>query len=578
MNKKVKDLNVNKKVKDLNTDKKTRCLENLLLENGLITRSQLEHVLEIQKSTDKKIGQIFTEEGILSEDQIIEVLGRQFGIPHVDLRKYFIDSETARLVSGKLARRYTLIPVKRDGEKLIVAMADPLNIFAVDDIRMATGLEIVPVIATSQGILDAIDQHYETENAEKVLEEFRQNYQVENIDDIDEKISGEISNAPVVKLVNSIIRQAVKMGASDIHIEPFEEVIKIRFRIDGDLQEIMAPAKATHSAIATRIKIISKMDIAEKRLPQDGRVEMNIEGRGIDLRISVLPTVHGEKIVMRLLDRNSFLFTKQQLGFTEQNLKVFDKIVQSPNGIILVTGPTGSGKTTTLYAVLKELNQVNKNIITVEDPVEYQMDGINQTQVNIKAGLTFANGLRSILRQDPDIIMIGEIRDSETAQIAVRAAITGHLVLSTLHTNDTASSVTRLINMGVEPYLVSSSVVGITAQRLVKKICENCKICYVADELEKKALQIENTTEVTVHKGEGCNFCNNTGYKGRIAIHEILPITREIRLLIDKNLSIDSIREEAMKQNFVSLRENCIQLVREGVTTIEELLRVTYSI
>lgn len=559
-------------------NKAIECLGNLLLRSGLITQKQLEYVLEIQKSTGKKIGEIFIEEGILSEDQIIEVLEFQFGIPHIDLNKYLIDPEIPRLINEKLARRYTLIPIRKNRGKLIVAMADPLNIFAIDDVKIATGFEIVPVIATNQGILDAIDQHYETESVERVLAEFKRNYQVEDIADMDEEILNEISNAPVVKLVNSIIRQAVKMRASDIHIEPFEKIIKVRFRIDGDLQEIMTPTKATHSAIVTRIKIISKMDIAEKRLPQDGRVEMRIENREIDLRISVLPTVYGEKIVIRLLDRNSFLFTKQQLGFTEQNLKAFDRIIQSPNGIILVTGPTGSGKTTTLYAVLRELNQTNKNIITVEDPVEYQMYGVNQVQVNTKAGLTFANGLRSILRQDPDIIMIGEIRDNETAQIAVRTAITGHLVLSTLHTNDTASSIVRLINMRVEPYLVSSSVVGITAQRLVKKICENCKIGYIADELEKKVLQVEDISEVTIYKGKGCNSCNNTGYKGRIAIHEILPITKEIRFLIDKGSSIDSIKEEAKKQNLVSLRENCIELVKEGITTIEELLQATYSI
>ncbi len=559
-------------------NEETKRLGNLLLENGLITQEQLEHVLKTQKFTGKKIGEIFIEEGILSENQIIEVLEFQFGIPHMDLNKYFIDPEIPRLISERLARRYTLIPVKKDGERLIVAMADPLNIFAIDDIKIATGLEIVPAIATNQGILDAIDQHYETESAERALAEFKRNYQVENINDIDKKILSEISNAPVVKLVNSIIRQAIKMKASDIHIEPFEKIIKIRLRIDGDLQEVMAPAKTTHSAIVTRIKIIGKMDIAEKRLPQDGRVEMNIEGKEIDLRISTLPTIHGEKIVMRLLDRSSFLFTKQQLGFTAQDLEAFNKVIQSPNGIILVTGPTGSGKTTTLYTILGELNRVDKNIITVEDPVEYQMDGINQVQVNVKAGLTFANGLRSILRQDPDIIMIGEIRDSETAQIAVRAAITGHLVLSTLHTNDTASSITRLVDMGIDPYLVSSSVVGITAQRLVKKICENCKIGYTADKLEKKVLQIEDTAEITVFRGRGCNFCNNTGYKGRMAIHEILPVTKDIRLLIDRGFGVDKIKEEAEKQNFVSLRENCIQLVKGGITTIEELLRTTYSI
>lgn len=559
-------------------DKETKRLGNLLLESGLITEEQLEYVLEVQKTTDKKIGEIFVEEGIISEDEVIEMLEFQFGIPHIDLNKHLIDSEVPRLISEKMARRYTLIPVKQDGKRLIVAMSDPLNIFAIDDIKIATGLEVVPVIATNQGILDAIDQYYETESVEKALAEFKQNYQVENSNDIDEESTSEISNAPVVKLVNSIIRQAVKMKASDIHIEPFENIIRVRFRIDGDLQEIMTPAKSTHSAIVTRIKIISKMDIAEKRVPQDGRVEMSINGKKIDLRMSVLPTVHGEKIVMRLLDRSNFLFTKKQLGFTDEDLVVFDKIIRSPNGIVLVTGPTGSGKTTTLYAVLRELNQVSKNVITVEDPVEYQMDAINQVQVNVKAGLTFANGLRSILRQDPDIIMIGEIRDNETAQIAVRAAITGHLVLSTLHTNDTAASVTRLVNMGVEPYLVSSSVVGITAQRLVKRICENCKAAYTADILEKKALKADESEEITIYKGDGCNACNNTGYKGRIAIHEILPITKEIRLLIDEGAGIDSIREEATKQNVVLLGDNCIQLVKEGVTTIEELLRVTYSI
>lgn len=559
-------------------DKETKRLGNLLLESGLITEEQLEYVLEVQKTTDKKIGEIFVEEGIISEDEVIEMLEFQFGIPHIDLNKHLIDSEIPRLISEKMARRYTLIPVKQDGKRLIVAMSDPLNIFAIDDIKIATGLDVVPVIATNQGILDAIDQYYETESVEKALAEFKQNYQVENSNDIDEESTSEISNAPVVKLVNSIIRQAVKMKASDIHIEPFENIIRVRFRIDGDLQEIMTPAKSTHSAIVTRIKIISKMDIAEKRVPQDGRVEMSIDGKKIDLRMSVLPTVHGEKIVMRLLDRSNFLFTKKQLGFTDEDLVVFDKIISSPNGIVLVTGPTGSGKTTTLYAVLRELNQVSKNVITVEDPVEYQMDAINQVQVNVKAGLTFANGLRSILRQDPDIIMIGEIRDNETAQIAVRAAITGHLVLSTLHTNDTAASVTRLVNMGVEPYLVSSSVVGITAQRLVKRICENCKAAYTADILEKKALKADESEEITIYKGDGCNACNNTGYKGRIAIHEILPITKEIRLLIDGGAGIDSIREEATKQNVVLLGDNCIQLVKEGVTTIEELLRVTYSI
>ena len=557
---------------------KTKRLGDLLVESGLITNDQLNHILKTQISTGRKIGEILIDEGIVSERQIIEVLELQLGIPHMDLDKYFIDPEIPRLISENLARRNALIPVRKERGKLIVAMADPLNIFAIDDVKITTGLDVEPVIASSHGILNAIDQYYETGSAEKALAEFKKNYQVDNIEDIDKEILKEINNAPVVKLVNSIIKQAVQMNASDIHIEPFERVIRVRFRIDGDLQEIMTPSKTTHSAIVTRIKIISKMDIAEKRLPQDGRVEVNMEGNEIDLRVSVLPTVHGEKIVIRLLNRSNFLLSKSELGFTKENTSIFDKIMKNQNGIIWIVGPTGSGKSTTLYAALKELNQVNKNIITVEDPVEYQMDGINQVQVNNKAGLTFANGLRSILRQDPDIIMIGEIRDSETAQIAIRAAITGHLVLSTLHTNDTASSIMRIIDMGIEPYLVSSSVVGIVAQRLIKKVCENCKISCAADELEKKVLQVDDTAEVTVCKGQGCNSCNDTGYKGRTAIHEIMYINKEIRVLIDKGASIDIIREEAKKQNMISLRENCIELVKKGVTTIEELLRVTYSV
>ena len=337
-------------------------------------------------------------------------------------------------------------------------------------------------------------------------------------------------------MVDSIIQHAVRARASDIHIEPFEKNIRIRFRIDGELQEIMTSSKTTHSAIVTRIKIIGRMDIAEKRIPQDGRVDMNIDNKDIDLRISVLPTVYGEKIVLRLLDRSSTILTKTQLGFSAENIRMFDKLIQSPNGIILVTGPTGSGKTTTLYAVLQELNKIGRNIITVEDPVEYRLEGINQVQVNIKAGLTFASGLRSILRQDPDIIMIGEIRDTETAKIAVRAAITGHLVLSTMHTNDSASAVSRLVDMGIEPYLVSSSVVGVVAQRLVKKICTNCKIEYKPSHSEMDLLQL-NENDV-LYKGQGCSLCNNAGYKGRTAIHEILLMTRELREMVDRHDSI----------------------------------------
>ncbi len=555
---------------------KNKRLGDLLIDAGLITKDQLDKVLQLQKTTGKKIGESLIDEGYVQEGQIIEVLEFQLGIPHLDLEKYRIHSEIPRLIGERLAKRHSLIPVKKDGGKLIVAMVDPLNIFAIDDVKIATGLEIIPAIATRKNIEDAITRYYGRESAEEAIKDFRKEYEIEGIEELENNGNQEVNNAPMVRLVNSFIKQAVKLKASDIHIEPSEDNLRIRYRIDGDLQEIMSVAKSAHLAVVSRIKIIGKMDIAEKRLPQDGRIEMMVEGNEIDMRISVLPTVFGEKVVIRLLDRSSFVLSKTQLGFTEENMKVFEKIIKNPYGIILVTGPTGSGKTTTLYAALKELNEVNRNIVTVEDPVEYRLSGINQVQVNNKAGLDFASGLRSILRQDPDVIMIGEIRDPETAQIAVRASITGHLVLSTMHTNDTASTVTRLVDMGIEPYLVSSSVVGIIAQRLIKKVCESCKYTYMANPADKALLDLVEDTPL--YKGKGCNSCSYTGYYGRQAVQEILPVNESIRRLIDDRVSIDTIRKTAFTQGMTSLRENCKQLVLEGVTTIDELIRIAYGL
>ncbi|KAB3537358.1 type II secretion system protein GspE [Alkaliphilus pronyensis] len=550
-------------------------LGDLLTDAGLLTKADMEYALQVQKKKGKKLGEILIEEDLVSEKQIIEVLEFQLGIPHMDITKYYIDPEITKLVSEKLARRHELIPIKIDRSKLIVAMTDPLNIYAIDDVKIETGMEIEPAISTKQDVLNAIEQYYEKQSAEKALEEFKEQYNMESIENIDEEILNVINNAPVVKLVNSIIKQAIKYRASDVHIEPFEKHLRVRFRVDGDLQEIMTPAKSTHSAIVTRIKIMGKMDIAEKRLPQDGRIETVIDGEEIDLRISTLPTVYGEKIVIRILDRRSFLKSKNQIGFTEENLNLFNSIVKNPNGIILVTGPTGSGKSTTLYSIVKELNKINKNIITVEDPVEYQVDGVTQVQVNSKAGLTFASGLRSILRQDPDIIMIGEIRDVETAQIAVRAAITGHLVLSTMHTNDTASTISRLLDMGIDSYLVSSSIVGVVAQRLVKKLCNQCKVKYTPDEKEKTILSISKDTYI--YRREGCGACNNTGYKGRTAVHEIVSINKDIRGIIDRGGSIDEIRDSAARKGMTTLKGSCSQLVLEGITSMEELIKVAYS-
>lgn len=552
-------------------------LGELLLYSGKITKEQLDKALIEQKTTEQKIGEILVKAGYITDNDIIEVLEFQLGIPHVDLNQYIIRPDVVSQIPESIARRYDLIAIDKIGDYLVVAMADPLNIFAIDDVRMYTQLEIQQVISTRESILKSIDRYYRKESAEKVLREFTEAYQYSDLDELEEDELLEVTTAPIVKLVNSIISQAVDMRASDIHIEPYADDIRVRYRIDGDLQEIMKLTKNTLSAIVTRIKIIGKMDIAEKRIPQDGRVETKINEKEIDIRISTIPTVYGEKIVLRLLDRSNFMFSKDELGFAESNLKFFDKILAQPYGMILVTGPTGSGKTTTLYAVLKELNKIEKNIITIEDPVEYKLEGINQVQINPKAGLTFASGLRSILRQDPDIIMVGEIRDSETAEIAIRAAITGHLVMSTLHTNDSASSVARLVDMGIEPYMVSSAVIGVISQRLVKELCHNCKIPYEASYYDKKLLGLNRDESVSLYKPKGCNKCNN-GFKGRKAVHEVMVINEEIRKLIDMEASIDELRACAQKNGIETLLENAVQMALKGFTTIEEVLRVGYTL
>jgi len=551
-------------------------LGDLLVDAGLLTNEQLKEALNKQKATGKKLGEMLIDDGVISEADMIKALELQLGIAYIDISKSNIDPEIPKLINENLARRHILIPIKKEGNRLIVAMADPLNIFARDDVSIATGLDVEPVTSSRLSINNAIEQYYGKQRAEKAIEEFKKQYDIGSINELLEDSINETDSAPVVRLINSVISQAVKLKASDIHIEPAETMIRIRFRIDGELQEVMKPEKSAHSAIVTRIKIMGKMDIAEKRIPQDGRIELTVDGKEIDMRISSIPTVFGEKIVIRLLDRENFLTTKTQLGFSAHNMMLLDKLIKFPNGIILVTGPTGSGKSTTLYALLKELNKIRTNIITIEDPVEYRLDGINQVQVNAKAGMTFANGLRSILRQDPDIIMVGEIRDAETAQIAVRASITGHLVLSTMHTNDAPSTVTRLVDMGIEPYLVAASVVGVVAQRLVRKICPNCKTSYDAEHYEKELLKEDR--ELTLHRGKGCSACNGTGYKGRTAIHEVMPVHKEIRNLIEKKASIDIIRTASAAHDTISLRESCKQLVLDGVTTIDEMIRVTYSL
>ncbi|ERM91664.1 type II secretion system protein E [Caldanaerobacter subterraneus subsp. yonseiensis KB-1] len=550
-------------------------LGELLVEVGLITEEQLKHAMEVQSKTGEKLGKVLTKLGYVTENQILEALEFQLGIPHVDLQKYYIDPEVAKLVPESVAKRHLLIPVKKSEDGLYVAMADPLNIFALDDVRIITKQNVKPLIASESSILKAIDRIYGKEQAEKAAQEFKKEFKEE--ESLPQEVLEEIQNAPAVRFVNSIIEQAVKSRASDIHIEPTEKDLRIRFRIDGQLTEAMRTIKSTHAPVVTRIKIMANMNIAERRLPQDGRFDFTVSGRTVDVRVSSLPTVFGEKIVLRLLDKENFVMTKEQLGFDEEDLPLFDKLIKRPNGIVLLTGPTGSGKTTTLYAMLRELSKPNVNIITVEDPVEYSLEGINQVQVNEKAGLTFATALRSILRQDPDIIMIGEIRDTETAEIAIRAAITGHLVLSTLHTNNAAGAITRLIDMGIEPYLVASSVVGVIAQRLARKVCDNCKVPYKASKEEKEILGIPEDEEVTLYKGKGCPVCNRTGYRGRIPIYEIMPVTSDIRELINAKVSSDVIEEKAIKNGMKTLRESARKLILQGKTTVEEMVRLTYE-
>lgn len=554
-------------------------LGELLVANEVITPAQLDEALKHKQTTKstKYIGEILIELGFTTELQIKKALEFQYRIPLVDLSEISIDKEAVSTINEQLARKYTIIPILRDGNTLTVTMSDPLDYYALDDIKRVTSLDIRQVMSLKDDIINAIDRYYGSEGAERAVEALKQEYSTINVDELALLSENEVANAPVVKLLNSLISHAIRAGASDIHIEPMDKDLRIRFRVDGVLQEVMRSPKSAHSSITTRIKIMSALDIAEKRLPQDGRVEMNVDDRPVDLRISILPTVYGEKTVIRILGLGkNITYTRSMIGFTEKNMALFDKIVKSPHGIILVSGPTGSGKSTTLYTVLTELNEITSNIITVEDPVEYKLAGINQVQVNMKAGLTFASGLRSILRQDPDIIMIGEIRDAETAEIAIRAAITGHLVLSTIHTNDAPSSIARLIDMGIQPYLVSTSVVGIVAQRLVRKICTKCKQEYTPDHSELMMLKLREPRKL--YRGAGCPTCNFTGYSGRTAIHEVIPVSKEIKDLIEKRATSEQIRQISARHGTISLRESAMLLVLDGITTTTELLKVTYSL
>jgi type IV pilus assembly protein PilB len=545
-------------------------LGDLLVDTELITAEQLQEALN-NKADSQKLGDALLQQGLITEQQLIEVLEFQLGIPHISLYRYPFDTKLLTLVPKDLAKRNLVIPLKKEGDKLFVAMADPMDFITVDDLRLSTGFHVETAIATKDDILRAINKYYDSnEGFEDLLE---LNTPMETIK---EETLNE-ADSPIIRLVNQLLSNASTSKASDIHIDPQETKVIIRYRVDGILRVERVLPKHMQNVLIARIKIMANLDITENRIPQDGRMKVNIDFHPVDLRVSTMPTVFGEKVVMRILDMGSSLNDVEKLGFNQHNLERFKDMISRPNGIVLITGPTGSGKSSTLYAALNKLNSEEVNIITIEDPVEYQLEGINQIQVNTNVGMTFAAGLRSILRQDPDIIMVGEIRDKETVEVSVRASLTGHLVLSTIHTNDALSSITRMIDMGVEPFLVASSLSGIVAQRLVRKVCRDCAEVHEPTKREidifsKRGIQIDR-----VWRGSGCSSCNMTGYRGRIAIHEVLQINGELRRAIMNEEPINVLREIAVSNNTIFLIDDGLLKVKQGLTTTEEVLRVAIT-
>ena len=557
-------------------------LGKIILDKGLITEAQLKEAEEIQKKSNEKLSKVLVKQGYVDEKKLIGALGEHLGIPPIDLSKLKIDHEVIELVPQNVCEFYCMIPVARIGNALSVAMADPLNVFAIDDIKLMTGMDIVPTIATETDILEVLKNYYSNKSGmTEVLDDVDDvEVQETKTEEMDlDKLTGESDEAPVIKIVNIVLKEAIDCKASDIHIEPLENALSIRYRIDGVLHQRVSPPKAMQNAIISRLKIMAKLDISEKRLPQDGRFRIKLKGKNIDFRFSTLPCVHGEKIVMRILDKSSLNLDLAKLGFSQRSLAIFQESLKRSYGMILVTGPTGSGKTTTLYSALSQLNRPELNIITTEDPVEYQLQGINQVQCNADIGLTFANALRSILRQDPNIVMVGEIRDFETADIAVKAALTGHLVLSTLHTNDAPGAIARMDDMGIEPFLIASSVICVQAQRLGRKICVKCKEPSPIDRdvllrAQMPLKYVEDPNFIT-YKGKGCRACSNTGYSGRISTVEVFAITDEIRKLIVQRKSADVIKKGAIEIGMLTLRMAALKHVIDGVIPIEEALRIS---
>jgi len=561
-------------------------LGELLVRSSLITREQLMKALEEQKSSggQLRLGSILIRDSHISESELTAFLSKQYSVPSINLAEFEIDPAVVRLLPVEVVQKYQAIPVNRSGSTLILAMSDPSNIFAIDDIKFMTGYNVEVVVASDTGIKAAIDKYYDQSAS---LADLMDDLDMEDLEVIAEHEEVDVSSleratedAPVVKLVNMILSDAIKRKASDIHIEPYERTFRVRYRIDGVLYEVMKPPLKLKNAITSRVKIMAELDIAERRLPQDGRIKIKLGGgKDMDFRVSVLPTLFGEKIVMRLLDKSSLQLDMTRLGYEPEALTYFKEAIHKPFGMVLVTGPTGSGKTVSLYSALAELNKTTENISTAEDPVEFNFAGINQVQMHEDIGLNFATALRSFLRQDPDIIMIGEIRDFETAEIGVKAALTGHLVLSTLHTNDAPSTINRLLNMGIEPFLVASAVNLITAQRLARRVCTDCR------EIEEAPVQAlidagvppEEAPSYVCYKGKGCAKCNNTGYKGRVGFYQVMPMFEEIRELILNGANTAEIKRESMRLGVKTMRQSGLTKLKEGITSFEEVLRVTMA-
>ncbi len=563
-------------------------LGRLLLDEQLITRRQLEKAMAQVQRSGADLPKVLIEQGYVTQKDVVEALGRQLGVPFVDLEEALIDPDLGRLIPDHLAKRYHVFPVAQVDNRLTLAMVDPLNVIALDDIRLVTGFDIEPVIATEEAISRALDGQFGVNAIATVEEEVRgitatEWDQVGFEDAVEEDISLEdmkkmVDDAPIVRVVNLVISQAINDKASDIHIEPEARTVKVRYRVDGVLHDVMTPPKHIQAPMVSRIKIMAAMDIAERRVPQDGKIHLTHDGREFDLRVSTIPCVHGEKTVMRILDKGNVQLGLNKLGFYEHNLQLWESIVEKPYGMLLVTGPTGSGKSTTLYSCLNKLNRGDRNLTTVEDPVEYQIPGINQVQTNPKAGLTFATALKAFLRQDPDILMVGEIRDEQTAKIAVEAALTGHLVLSTLHTNDACGAISRLVEMGVEPFLVSSALIGVLAQRLARQICPNCKESFrpPAEAVRKLGLSIYGDNDISFYRGRGCDHCKTTGYRGRTGIHEVLQISERVRSLVLSRASTAEIRQAAIEDGMRTMQDDAVQKVLDGTTTLDECMRVVY--